>query len=79
MSWESLAVVVSGLVIGTLASVPPLVLVSMALSGSPWPSVPVMTYVAITGVLGALAVLGAMFPTRVLLMSRPVDSIGTKE
>jgi putative ABC transport system permease protein len=75
MWWESLAVVVSGLVIGTVASIPPLMLVSMALSGSPWPSVPVMTYAVITGVLGALAVLGAMFPTRVLLMSRPVDSI----
>ncbi|MET9503738.1 FtsX-like permease family protein [Streptomyces sp. NPDC006622] len=76
---ESLTVAAVGGVLGTLLSVPPLALVALALTGGPWPTVPVTGWLAIVGSTALLAVAGAMVPTRLMLRVRPVDAIGTKE
>ncbi|MFD7406753.1 FtsX-like permease family protein [Streptomyces sp. NPDC059866] len=77
--WESLAVVLSGVGIGTLASVPALVLVALALTGSPWPTVPPTAYLGIAGGTAALTGVAALVPARLLLRTRPVDAIGSGE
>ncbi|GGX92652.1 FtsX-like permease family protein [Streptomyces fructofermentans] len=80
MMWkESAVVVVAGVGVGTLLSLFPLALVSLAVSGSPWPAVPGLGYLAIAGGTAVLAVAGTMVPTHVLLGIRPVEAIGSKE
>ncbi|WP_151481160.1 FtsX-like permease family protein [Streptomyces albicerus] len=79
MRRESVIVIAAGVGIGTLLSVFPLVLVSLALSGSPVPAVPGLGYLAIAGATATLAAAGTMVPTRVLLRIRPVEAIGAKE
>jgi putative ABC transport system permease protein len=79
MRWESVIVIAAGVGIGTLLSAFPLVLVSMAVSGTPIPAVPGLGYLAIAGVTAALAAAGTMLPTRMLLRIRPVEAIGAKE
>jgi putative ABC transport system permease protein len=79
MRWESVIVIAAGVGIGTLLSAFPLVLVSLAVSGTPIPAVPGLGYLAIAGVTAALAAAGTMLPTRMLLRIRPVEAIGAKE
>ncbi|MGW1710583.1 FtsX-like permease family protein [Streptomyces sp. NPDC002206] len=79
MRWESLAVVLAGVGIGTLASVPALVLVSLALTNSPWPTVPPLVYLVIAGGTAALTVTAALLPTRAVLRTPPMEAIGPKE
>ncbi|MFH9610903.1 FtsX-like permease family protein [Streptomyces sp. NPDC017448] len=79
MRRESLAVVVVGAALGVLLSVPPLVLVATALTGGPWPTVPVWGWLAVLGSTAVLSVAGTMLPTRWMLRARPVDAIGVKE
>ncbi|AWW35737.1 FtsX-like permease family protein [Streptomyces cadmiisoli] len=79
MRWESLAVVLTGVGLGTLASVPALVLVSLALTGSVWPTVPPLAYLAIAGGVAALAVVAALVPARLLLRTSPVEAVGARE
>ncbi|MFD9652384.1 FtsX-like permease family protein [Streptomyces mirabilis] len=79
MRRESVIVIAAGVGIGTLLSAFPLVLVSMAVSGTPIPAVPGLGYLAIAGATAALAAAGTMLPTRMLLRIRPVEAIGAKE
>lgn len=79
MRWESLAVVLAGVGIGTLTSVPALVLISLALTNSPWPTVPPMVYLIIAGGTAALTATAALMPTRALLRTPPVEAIGSRE
>ncbi|MGP4051576.1 FtsX-like permease family protein [Streptomyces sp. 2A115] len=79
MRRESVVVIAAGVGIGTLLSVFPLILVSLALSGSPVPAVPGLGYLAIAGATAVLAAAGTMVPTRLLLRIRPVEAIGAKE
>ncbi|MEU1202628.1 FtsX-like permease family protein [Streptomyces sp. NPDC005813] len=79
MRWESLAVVVAGVGGGLLASAPALVLVSLAVTGSPWPTVPPLVFLAIAGATAALAALAALVPARIVLRTRPVEAIGTRQ
>ncbi|MEU6707770.1 ABC transporter permease [Streptomyces wuyuanensis] len=79
VGWESLAVVLSGVGIGTLAAVPASALVALALTGSPWPAVPGMAYLGIAGGTAALAAVGALVPARLLLRTRPVEAMGSRE
>jgi putative ABC transport system permease protein len=79
MRWESVIVIAAGVGIGTLLSAFPLVLVSLAVTGTPIPAVPGLGYLAIAGVTAALAAAGTMLPTRMLLRIRPVEAIGAKE
>jgi putative ABC transport system permease protein len=79
MRRESVIVIAAGVGIGTLLAVFPLILVSLALSGSPVPAVPGLGYLAIAGATAALAAAGTMVPTRLLLRIQPVEAIGAKE
>ncbi|MET7451653.1 FtsX-like permease family protein [Streptomyces sp. NPDC005574] len=79
MRREGLIVVGIGVVLGTLLSVPPLALVALALTGGPWPAVPVLGWLAIVGSTALLALGGTMLPTRLMLRVAPADAIGTKE
>lgn len=79
MRRESVIVIASGVGIGTMLSAFPLILVSMAVSGTPVPAVPGLGYLAIAGATAALAAAGTMLPTRTLLRMRPVEAIGAKE
>ncbi|MGV9501057.1 FtsX-like permease family protein [Streptomyces sp. NPDC003642] len=79
MRGESVTVVAVGAGLGTLLSVPPLILIALALTGAPWPTVPLQGWLAIVGSTALLTVAGAMLPARLLLRVRPVDAIGTKE
>lgn len=79
MRWESLAVVLAGVGIGTLASVPALVLVSLALTGSPWPTVPPLVYLLIAGGTAALTTTATLVPTRLLLRAHSLTATGSKE
>ncbi|GGT00703.1 FtsX-like permease family protein [Streptomyces chromofuscus] len=79
MRWEALAVVLAGVGIGTLASVPALLLVSLALTQSLLPTVPPLLYLAIAGGTALLAATAALLPARLMLRTRPVDAIGSRE
>ncbi|WP_458248104.1 FtsX-like permease family protein [Streptomyces sp. MAI_2237] len=79
MRRESAVVVLAGVGTGTLLSVFPLLLVALALGGTPWPAVPPLGYAVIAGALAALATVGVMVPTRLLLRIRPVEAIGVRE
>ncbi|MFF8670101.1 FtsX-like permease family protein [Streptomyces sp. NPDC015242] len=76
---ESFTVVAVGTGLGTLLSLPPLILIALALTGAPWPTVPLPAWLTIAGSTALLTMAGAMLPTRLLLRVRPVDGIGTKE
>lgn len=78
MRWESLAVVLAGVGTGTLASLPPLVLVSLAVTGRPWPTVPAPAYLAIAGTTAALAVTATLAAARIVLRTPPARAAGPR-
>ncbi|KAA2262298.1 FtsX-like permease family protein [Solihabitans fulvus] len=77
--WEGLLVVVTSVVLGTAVAAATLVPFSYAMSGSPWPTVPPATYLAIIGFTALLGMIGTILPTRLALRSRPADAIGMRE
>jgi putative ABC transport system permease protein len=79
MRAEATIVVVSSVLIGTLAAVPPLIGISIGLTGSPFPSVPPLDYLAIVGAAALLGWAAVLIPTRLAMRSRPVDAIGIRE
>ncbi|MFB7368363.1 FtsX-like permease family protein [Streptomyces sp. NPDC056222] len=79
VSWESAAVAVIGVGLGTLAAFPALGLIALALTGSVWPTVSPLTYLSIVGGTAGLAALGAYVPARLLLLRRPIHTIGSRE
>ncbi|MFE5940662.1 FtsX-like permease family protein [Streptomyces sp. NPDC056470] len=79
VSWESAAVAVIGVGLGTLAAVPALSLIALALTGAVWPTVSPLTYLCIAGGTAGLAALGALVPARLMLLRRPIHSIGSRE
>jgi putative ABC transport system permease protein len=72
---EACLVVGIALVVGSLASVPPLVGVSIGMTESPFPTVAPLTYLVIAGVTAALGLLAIGIPTRLALRSRPVHAL----
>ncbi|MGV9705804.1 FtsX-like permease family protein [Streptomyces sp. NPDC003483] len=79
MRRESVVVIGTGVGVGALAAVFPLVLVALAMTGSPFPAVPVLGFLAIAGSVAVLAAAGTMVPARLLLRIRPVEAIGARE
>jgi putative ABC transport system permease protein len=78
MRVESAVVVVIAVVVGTLVPVPPLVFLSLAYSGAPFPAGPPLVYLAIVAVAVVLAHLSTAVPTRVALRVPPADAIGLR-
>ncbi|MFC9091250.1 ABC transporter permease [Streptomyces sp. NPDC048231] len=79
MRWESLAVVLAGVGTGTLASLPPLVLVSRTLTGNFWPTVAAPAYLAIAGTTTALTATATLLPTRALLRTPPMKAMNARQ
>ncbi|MDQ1041230.1 putative ABC transport system permease protein [Streptomyces sp. V3I8] len=79
MRLESLVVVLTGLCLGSLLAAFPLMLVAMAVTGAPWPSVTVLGYTAIAGIAAAATIAGTMLTARLMLRARPIEAIGSKE
>ncbi|MGW9027617.1 FtsX-like permease family protein [Streptomyces sp. NPDC055722] len=76
MRWESLAVILAGLVTGTLLSAFPLMLVARAVGPSWWPTVPAPLYGLIAGSIALLTLVGALLPARLLLRRQPTSATG---
>ena len=79
MGAETATVVLTAIVVGLLAALPPLVGVSLGLTESPIPSI---SLTALAGIVGAAALLGwssIMIPTGVVMRARPADAIGGHE
>jgi putative ABC transport system permease protein len=72
---ESLIVVGTALVVGSVAALPPLAGVSLALTESPVPSVEPLAYLGIVVATAVLGVLAIGIPTRLALRARPVSVI----
>jgi putative ABC transport system permease protein len=73
---EAVIVIGIALVVGSLAALPPLVGVSIGMTGSPFPTIAPLTYLAIAGVTAALGLLAIGIPTRLALRTRPVQALG---
>jgi putative ABC transport system permease protein len=76
MRWETLAVVLAGLLTGTLLSAFPLILVARAAGPSWWPTVPLPLYALIAGSIAVLTWVGALLPARLALRRRPARTRG---
>ncbi|GAB1509600.1 ABC transporter permease [Actinophytocola sp. KF-1] len=72
---ESLIVVAIAVVVGSLAALPPLVGMSIGMTGSPVPAVEPLAFLGIVGVTGLLGLLAIGVPTRVALRARPITAI----
>ncbi len=79
MRGEARIVIVTAVVFGTLAAVPPLVGVSIGMTESPFPTVPPLTYLGIVAVVSLLGWASIMVSTRLAMRPRPVDAIGVRE
>ncbi len=76
MRVESLMIVAVASVVGTVIAIPPLMGMSLGMTESALPSVPLPLYGAIVGATALLGVLSIGVPTRISMRSRPVDAIG---
>lgn len=76
MRVESLIIVVVASVVGTVIAIPPLMGMSLSMTESALPSVPLPLYGVIVGATALLGVLSICVPTRISMRSRPVDAIG---
>jgi putative ABC transport system permease protein len=72
---ESLVVVAIAVVVGSLAALPPLVGMSIGMTGSPIPAIDPLVFLGIVGVTGLLGLLAIGVPTRVALRARPITAI----
>lgn len=72
---EAVIVVGIGVVVGSLAALPPLVGISLGMTGSPIPTVAPLTYLVIVVVTAALGLLAIGIPTRLALRTRPVEAL----
>jgi putative ABC transport system permease protein len=77
MRREAGVVVVASVVLGSLAALPPLLGVSVSLTGSPWPTVPLPVYLAIVGVAAVLGWASIAIPTRFALRPAPMAALRT--
>ena len=76
MRRETGAVVAAAIGIGTLAAVPPLVSVSVSVTGNLMPDVPPLDYLGIVAMVVALGWASIMIPARLAMRSRPAMTAG---
>ncbi|OLT13446.1 hypothetical protein BJF79_20575 [Actinomadura sp. CNU-125] len=79
MNGEARIVVFSALLFGLLATIPPLIGMSRALTRSPVPTVSVVGLLAIVAVTIVLARGAITVATRFAMRPAPVDAIGTRD
>ncbi|MEZ0109894.1 putative ABC transport system permease protein [Catenulispora sp. EB89] len=74
MRMETLMLILIAVAVGTLVPLPPLMMVSLGLTGSPLPYIPPLLYLAIITATSALAAAAVLIPTRLALRARPVEA-----
>lgn len=79
MRIEAVLVAAIAMVFGVVVAIPPLIGVSMGISGQPIPSLPVVGSLAIIGVMGALALVALWIGTTATMRTRPIDEIGSRQ
>ena len=79
MRVEAMLVAVIAMVFGVVVAIPPLIGVSMGISGQPVPVLPVLGSLAIVGVMGALALVAMWIGTVSTMRTRPIDEIGSRQ
>ncbi|MBM7785251.1 ABC transporter permease [Tenggerimyces flavus] len=72
---EASVVVLIAVVVGSLITVPPLVGISLATTGSPIPYVPPLGYAAIVLAAVVFGLMSMTIPARLALRTRPVDAV----
>jgi putative ABC transport system permease protein len=72
---ESVIVVGIALVVGSLAALPPLVGVSIGMTGSPVPTIAPLAYLTVVAVTALLGLLAIGIPTRLVMRTRPVHAL----
>lgn len=71
--------VVIATVFGVAISVPPLVGMSMGITGQPVPMLPLVPGAILVGAMGALALVALAVATHAAMRTRPVDEIGSRQ
>lgn len=79
MRLEACLVVGVATVVGVLVALPPLVGVSLGLTGSALPSVPPLGFAVVVGTAALLGFGAIGIPTRIALRARPVDVISLRD
>lgn len=79
MRIEAVLVAVIAMVFGVVVAIPPLIGVSMGISGQPLPALPVLGSLAIIGGMGALALIALWIGTTATIRTRPIDEIGSRQ
>lgn len=72
---EASVVVLIAVVVGSLITVPPLVGISLATTGSPIPYVPPLGYAAIVLAAVVFGLMSMTIPARLALRTRPIDAV----
>ena len=68
-----------GVVFGVVVAIPPLIGVSMGISGQPIPALPALGSLTIIGAMGALALVALWAGTTAAMRTRPIDEIGSRQ
>lgn len=79
MRIEAVLVAVIAMVFGVVVAIPPLIGVSMGISGQPLPMLPVLGSLTIIGAMGALALAAMWIGTAATMRTRPIDEIGSRQ
>lgn len=79
MRAEAALIIATAVVVGSLAAVPPLLGVSLALTGSALPTIPPLAYLAILATAAVLGWCSIALPTRHALRTAPVTAMGVGE
>jgi putative ABC transport system permease protein len=74
---EAVVVVLIAVVVGSLITVPPLMGISLAMTGSALPYVPPLAYAAIVAAATLFGLLSMSIPARLALHTRPVDAVSS--
>ena len=79
MRVEAGMVVAIAVAVGTVVPLLPMATVSLGLTGSPLPHIPVLIYLGIVAVSALIGLAAILLPTRLALRTRPVEGIGLRE
>jgi putative ABC transport system permease protein len=79
MRGEAGIVIVASVVLGSLAALPPLIGISVSLTGTALPTVPPLAYLGIVAVAVVLGWGSTAFPTRSAMRPAPIDALSIGE
>lgn len=79
MRTEGLMLALIAVVLGVAIAVPPLLGISMGITGQPIPALPLLPSLAVIGSMSALALAALAVATRSTMRGRPVDEIGSRQ